>query len=162
MEAYKFILYIIWKFFPAYVANASPVLLIKKGKPIDFNKKFIDGKPIFGSHKTVEGFLTGTVVGTIFGYLQDMNNPLRGVSLSLGAMIGDLLGSFIKRRMGIESGKSAPILDQVAFIIGAVTFSSFFSHYSLMEAVTIILVTIPIHIATNLIAYLLKIKDVPW
>ncbi|MEM3668874.1 MAG: CDP-archaeol synthase, partial [Candidatus Bathyarchaeia archaeon] len=40
IEALKFI-------FPAYCANAVPVIT-GGGLPIDLDKKFFDGKPIFG------------------------------------------------------------------------------------------------------------------
>ena len=47
--------------FPAYCANAAPVIF-GGGFPIDGGKTFLDGKPIFGSHKTFRGFLSGLVV----------------------------------------------------------------------------------------------------
>ena len=48
--------------------------------------------------------------------------PLIGFLLGFGALLGDALGSFIKRRMGIGRGKPAPILDQIDFLIVATCF----------------------------------------
>ena len=44
---------------------------------------------------------------------------LIGFLLGFGALLGDALGSFLKRRLGIGRGKPAPILDQLDFIIVA-------------------------------------------
>ncbi|RLI04531.1 CDP-2,3-bis-(O-geranylgeranyl)-sn-glycerol synthase, partial [Candidatus Bathyarchaeota archaeon] len=85
--------------FPAYCANGAPVIF-GGGKPIDFGKIFLDGKPLFGSHKTIRGFILGLAIGTLVGWAQEAlapnvglpkGNALLGFILSLGAMIGDLL-----------------------------------------------------------------------
>ena len=47
IEALKFI-------FPAYCANAAPVIF-GGGKPLDRGKKFVDGKPILGRIRHLEG-----------------------------------------------------------------------------------------------------------
>lgn len=165
MEIIKEISSSIWKVLPAYVANATPLLvikLIKQGHPIDLNRNFIDEKPIFGPGKTIEGFFIGILIGTITGIIQDQSNILRAVTLSLGAMFGDLVGSFIKRRLNIRRGDPAPILDQLAFILGAIILSSYFENYEVKEAIMIVLITIPLHIFTNKLAYIFGLKKVPW
>jgi len=50
--------------FPAYCTNAAPVIF-GGGGPIDCGKSFIDGKPLFGSHKTVRGFISGLASGIL-------------------------------------------------------------------------------------------------
>ena len=123
IEALKYI-------FPAYCANAIPVIT-GGGYPIDFGKKFFDGKPILGKNKTFRGFFSGLIVGTAVGYLESifLNYPsknsglLFGLLLSLGALFGDLTGAFIKRRLGMVPGDLLPVIDQVDFIIGAILFS---------------------------------------
>ena len=62
IEALKFI-------FPAYCANGIPVIF-GGGIPLDFGKKFFDGKPIFGKNKTFRGFFSGLVVGTAIGFVE--------------------------------------------------------------------------------------------
>ncbi|MGC8850410.1 MAG: CDP-archaeol synthase, partial [Candidatus Bathyarchaeia archaeon] len=49
---------------PVYVSNASPVIL-GGGAPLDFGKKFIDGRPIFGPNKTFRGFTGGVFAGWV-------------------------------------------------------------------------------------------------
>ena len=58
----------IWLFLPAYFANASPVLL-GGGGPLDGGSKWIDGKPILGSHKTIKGTTIGILAGVTVGVL---------------------------------------------------------------------------------------------
>ncbi len=152
--------------FPAYCANAIPVIA-GGGLPIDFGKKLRDGQPIFGKNKTYRGFVSGLIIGTLVGFAETIlfqYPPLFGLFLSLGALLGDLTGAFIKRRLGLAPGKLLPIVDQVDFIVGAVLLSlpvslSFMS-WELLVAV--FLLTPPIHFATNFAAYKLDLKNNPW
>ena len=110
----------IWYILPSYVANMTPVIF-GGGRPLDLNKKFIDGRRILGDHKTIRGFISGLITGTLVGCMQ--GRPLTGFLLSLGTMVGDSFGSFVKRRMGIEAGGSAPLLDQEGFLIFSILFT---------------------------------------
>ncbi|MBS7639410.1 MAG: CDP-2,3-bis-(O-geranylgeranyl)-sn-glycerol synthase [Candidatus Bathyarchaeia archaeon] len=158
--------------FPAYCANASPVIF-GGGKPIDFGRKFLDGKPLFGPHKTYRGFISGLLIGTFVGWLQETIAPtaglpkgsmLLGFTLSLGALIGDLFGSFIKRRLNIKPGNPLPIIDQIDFVIFALLFALIVdvNRPTPLSALLIIAITIPIHVSVNALAYLLHLKDKPW
>ncbi|RLF20574.1 MAG: CDP-2,3-bis-(O-geranylgeranyl)-sn-glycerol synthase [Thermoprotei archaeon] len=160
----------IWYILPAYAANGAPVVLSKfiKGRPIDRGKLFIDGKRILGDGKTVEGFLVGILVGILVGVIQrspfgDKGALMRSIPLSFGAMLGDLIGSFIKRRLGIPRGAPAPLLDQLDFLLFALLLSHL-SGFSLgADLVLVLLLLTPIlHILTNRLAYLMKLKSVPW
>lgn len=157
----------IWFILPAYVANATPVVL-GGGRPIDAGKKFIDGRPIFGAGKTVQGFLAGLAAGTFVGLLQGIAaGPLPdylalGFLLALGALLGDLLGSFIKRRLGIKRGGLAPGLDQLSFVVVALLAASPLALPSWEIVLTIIIITLPIHLATNFGGYKLGLKSRPY
>jgi CDP-2,3-bis-(O-geranylgeranyl)-sn-glycerol synthase len=152
---------------PAYCANAIPVLF-GGGLPIDFGRNFIDGKPLFGAHKTFRGFLSGLLVGTLVGFAQSNllifqpPHVLLGFVLSLGALIGDLIHSFIKRRLSLPPGASLPVTDQLDFVVGALFFSLFISPPSLPIAIIILIVTPPLHLLTNFIAYRLNVKKEPF
>jgi CDP-2,3-bis-(O-geranylgeranyl)-sn-glycerol synthase len=158
IEALKFI-------FPAYCANAIPVIA-GGGHPIDFGKKFFDGKPIFGTNKTIRGFFSGLVVGTAVGLVESAfftEYPiLFGFLLSLGALLGDLAGAFVKRRLGLAPGDLLPVIDQVDFIVGAILFSVFIFPFSLELIITVLIITPPIHILTNFVAYKIGLKNRPW
>ncbi|MGC8895489.1 MAG: CDP-2,3-bis-(O-geranylgeranyl)-sn-glycerol synthase [Candidatus Bathyarchaeia archaeon] len=157
IEALKFI-------FPAYCANAIPVIT-GGGYPIDFGKKFFDGKPILGKNKTFRGFFSGLIVGTAVGLLESMffGYPIPfGFLLSFGALFGDLAGAFLKRRLDLAPGDLLPVIDQIDFIIGAILFSLPLQILDLNLAITVLIITPPIHLLTNFAAYKLGLKSNPW
>lgn len=169
----------LWIILPAYAANGFPTLA--NGKiPIDGRKKWIDGERIFGDGKTIEGFSLGLVIGTAVGILEALLYPylnayagqfgahlpqmsiLIGFLIPLGALCGDLAGSFIKRRFRLRRGADAPVLDQLNFVAGAIFFAYFFTEITFWMVVIMALMTPIIHRSANIIAYGLKIKKVPW
>ena len=150
----------IYIFLPAYLANATPVLL-GGGGPLDGGRTWRDGEPILGDHKTVRGTLSGLAAGILTGLLQGA--PLRGVLLAVGAIGGDLIVSFIKRRLKLKPGALFPLADQMDFIVFAVVLLSLFQPLPTLDRIVAILVaTLPIHYLTNVLAWLLKLKSNPW
>jgi len=98
-------------------ANSSPVLMklfFHKhfDVPLDGNKLFFDGKPIFGHTKTVRGILSSLILTSLMALAIGVP-ATQGSFVSGYAMTGDLLSSFTKRRFGIPSSKSTPVLDQL-------------------------------------------------
>jgi CDP-2,3-bis-(O-geranylgeranyl)-sn-glycerol synthase len=157
VEALKFI-------FPAYCANAVPVLA-GGGLPMDFGRNFFDRRPIFGKNKTFRGFFFGLAIGIFVGFVEYalFQYPfLFSVLSPLGALMGDLTGAFLKRRLGIAPGGLLPVIDQVDFVVGAVLFSLPLRMISLELAVAVLIITPPIHLFTNFLAYKLKLKSNPW
>jgi CDP-2,3-bis-(O-geranylgeranyl)-sn-glycerol synthase len=153
--------------FPAYCANAMPVLA-GGGLPMDFGKNFFDGKPLLGKNKTFRGFFAGLAVGTCAGLAESAvwpsNYPiLLGLALSVGALLGDLAGAFLKRRLDIPPGGLLPVADQIDFIVGAILFSLLLPYALSLELVIMVLIlTPPIHLLTNFAAYKLGLKSNPW
>lgn len=100
-----------------FAANGGPIITERLlGKhcpwPVDGGARFIDGRPLLGPSKTWRG-LVGAIVcaalaAGLFGF-----SPATGMLVGAGAMLGDLLSSFIKRRLGIDSSGMALVLDQV-------------------------------------------------
>jgi CDP-2,3-bis-(O-geranylgeranyl)-sn-glycerol synthase len=93
-------------------------------------------------------------------------------ALAFGSLFGDMLGSFIKRRLGIGKGAKAPVLDQYDFVIGAFLFvslaspewvwESFIEGEHILALVTFLVVIPIVHRAVNIIGYRMGKKDVPW
>ena len=117
-----FLLKCFYLMLPAYFANMAPVIVKKidlLAFPVDFNKK-IDGKPILGKNKTYRGIIFGIVFAIFIAYLQfslyripffnqisfvDYQNWLLfGLLMGAGALTGDLVKSFFKRRLNINPG----------------------------------------------------------
>jgi CDP-2,3-bis-(O-geranylgeranyl)-sn-glycerol synthase len=96
--------------------------------------------------------IIGTTVGALQGVL------LIGFLLSLGALLGDLVKSFFKRRLKVARGKSLPIADQLDFVIGALLLVSIVQVPSLATIIIVLILTPLIHLGANTIAYWLKLK----
>jgi len=158
VEALKFI-------FPAYCANGTPVLA-GGGVKMDFGKNFVDGKRIFGNNKTFRGFFFGWAIGMLVGSIEYVVFPgfpvLFIVLTPLGALLGDLAGAFLKRRLGIAPGGLLPIVDQIDFVVGALLFALPLAIVYWQLAVTVLVITPPIHLFTNFLAYKVKLKRHPW
>ncbi len=149
---------------PSYVANAAP-LVFGGGRPLDADHKFWDGRPILGSHKTVRGFFAGIIAGSLVGLAESLIDPrlaLGGFAISLGAVLGDLLGAFVKRRLGMKPGRLFPVVDQLDFVLGALIISYPLLPMNPISILIVILVTPPIHLGTNLGAYFLGMKRTYW
>ena len=135
---FEIIIQAFWLIIPAYIANAS-ALLIGGGKPIDFGRTYKDGRRLLGDGKTWRGLLVGTFIGVTAGfglsvaakyaalynfpiYLSDFTGfpymiPIL-FSICFGALLGDIIESFFKRRVGKNRGEDWIPFDQLDFIIG--------------------------------------------
>jgi len=99
------------------LANGSPVVakLIFGdvwAMPVDANVRFADGGPLLGPSKTVRGLVASLLVTGIGAWLLGLGIWV-GVLAAATAMAGDLLSSFLKRRLGLASSSKATGLDQV-------------------------------------------------
>ena len=150
---------------PSYAANSVPAIF-GRGTPIDFGRRFIDGERIFGPHKTIRGFLSGLMAGFLvsagMGAILSIELLLFGILISTGALGGDLVGAFIKRRMKFPPGYPLPLLDQLDFVLGGILILYPFYRLSRGAIFLILLVTPAIHLLANMIAYLLRIKKNFW
>jgi CDP-2,3-bis-(O-geranylgeranyl)-sn-glycerol synthase len=157
---------------PAYVANGAPVVLVRaveRPRPLDMGRNFIDGRRILGDGKTFEGLFGGLLSGTAIGLVVSLllpgtfRSPIEPVTLSSGAMLGDILGSFAKRRIGISQGGPLPVVDQTGFLAVALLLAwTIFGPKEWSDAFTLLLlflVTALLHLGTNAGAYLLGLKE---
>lgn len=110
IAAIKILLFLFWgNLLPPL---ASLALGDRFARPLDHGCTWFDGRPLFGPHKTIRGILVSLVGGSLVF-------PLLGVSwqtatFAAGLLLtGDLLSSFIKRRLRLASGKSVFGLDQI-------------------------------------------------
>ena len=166
---------------PAYFSNGAG-LVFGGGMPVDFGKSDKNGVRWIGDGVTWKGLIGGTLIGIITGIIQgwvapyilsnfgqfittpiitNVSEGIRiGFLLGFGALLGDALGSFLKRRIGIGRGQPAPILDQLDFLIVALILVSFVVKLDWLFIILAIVLTLIIHLLANTIAYLLGLKDV--
>jgi len=177
----ELILKTIWLLLPAYTPNNFAVVF-GGGRPIDFGRKFIDGRRILGDGKTFRGFTGGVIGGIFIGIIQYSIEKIFKIHiftslqfrdfliliflLAIGSMLGDSIGSFIKRRLGYERGSRLLLIDQLTFLIFALLVASRFSPFWTLfnwEVILLSLILTPfLHLSVNYIAHKLNLKEVPW
>jgi CDP-2,3-bis-(O-geranylgeranyl)-sn-glycerol synthase len=168
-----------WIMLPAYLPNPVAALF-GGGTPIDKGVKLSDGKRLLGDGKTYRGLLCGVLAGIAIGLIQmwlaSMFNwdflPSHTFAsiflLSLGALIGDIGKSFLKRRIGKERGAKWPIADQYDLVVGAFLLMLLFdpswlvANLTLPIIVMILILTPILHRVVNIIGFISGIKEVPW
>jgi len=168
---------------PAYLANMMPVIFDKLGilkslkKPIDGGLKFGSNR-LLGENKTWRGIAAGIIGGIIAAFIQYclfrgniFNNFtiidysgffILGLLGGLGAIIGDLVKSFFKRRFGVKSGRSWPIFDQIDYIAGFILFTYWLARPSWEIIFVAVVLSVILNPLVNYSAYLLGIKKVWW
>ena len=99
------------------LANAAPLfawLLLgdRFAFPVDAGRTLWDGQPVLGASKTVRGVFSACLICTLAA-------PVLGLPWAVGAMVGlaamggDMLSSFVKRRLRQPPGTPFVLLDQV-------------------------------------------------
>jgi CDP-2,3-bis-(O-geranylgeranyl)-sn-glycerol synthase len=185
---YTIIIQAFWIIIPVYVANASAVI-VGGGRPIDFGRTWKDGRRLLGDGKTWRGLFAGTFLGMTAGfglavaasYIQSsdyaylrltnfegfpMMIPLL-FSLCFGALAGDIVESFFKRRIGKERGQDWIPFDQLDFLAGALVSSFlmsellyglqftchdwFFHNITIWHILLLLVVTPFIHVTANVL-----------
>lgn len=169
----------LWAMLPAYVPNNAAVLF-GGGPPIDAGRTY-KGTRLLGDGKTWRGTAGGTVAGILVAaVLNTLVFLLRAgdvlpvfpvsvvIALPLGAMVGDLLASFLKRRLGHDRGSAVPGLDQLDFVIGALALTAllapawFGDTFTLPVIVVVLALTPILHLSMNVAAYQIGWKNEPY
>ncbi|MFC6873591.1 CDP-2,3-bis-(O-geranylgeranyl)-sn-glycerol synthase [Halobellus marinus] len=170
-----------WVMLPAYVPNNIAVLA-GGGAPIDGGRT-MGGRRLLGDGKTWRGTAVGTLGGVALAQLLNYVEPVvadaigapvpafplaAAVGLALGAMLGDIGASFVKRRTGRKRGAAFPVVDQLDFVVGALACAGllapgwFLATFTLPVVAVVVVLTPVLHVATNGIAYVLGLKDEPY
>ena len=87
-----------------------------------------------------------------------------------GAAFGDLVGSFLKRRINIESGAPFWVVDQLDFAVFAILFTSIpalllpalFWFPDIYMIIFLLILTPSVSVIANTVAYVIGLKEVPW
>ena len=181
---------VLWVLLPPYVASATATIPRGRGPSMDFGRTWPgDGRRILGASKSWSGFLFGSFIAALVGFLEAwlillappslQIVPAYGPSvlaatpvvllLSVGAMSGDAVGSFLKRRLDLASGTRVVLLDQlpmvaVPILVGALLFPWVFvpTFFTLEALLWLLLFTLVLHTLFNWIGFKAGLKKVPW
>ena len=179
---------------PAILAGIANMVWCKTGLlrvamvPMDGGKCLSDGKRIFGDNKTWKGFLGYVFLNAIFMILwgalcsacgiehlnffyENQENTVlfnlgAGILLGLGYALFELPNSFLKRRLGVEPGKTISgfwkaffiFLDQADSIFGCALVVWFFYDLGLGLYLLYVLVGALTHIVLNMLLYFAHLR----
>jgi len=171
----------LWLMLPAYLPNSAAVVT-GGGPPIDGGRTF-RGDRLLGAGKTWRGTAGGALSGVLLAAVLNRLVPvvegvlavdlfpfpvMAMVALPVGALLGDMAASFIKRRSGRERGAPFPGLDQLDFMVGSLGLTAVLARDWLggvltVEILAVILIVTPaLHVIVNVIGYQAGLKDEPW
>ncbi|MEF8777112.1 MAG: CDP-2,3-bis-(O-geranylgeranyl)-sn-glycerol synthase [Haloarculaceae archaeon] len=181
MGAYEVLVTALWAMLPAYLPNSAAVVL-GGGPPIDGGRT-VGGRRLLGDGKTwrgtAGGWAAGAALALLLNELRPVATDLLGVvvpafplaalvALPLGAMLGDITASFLKRRTGRERGAPFPGVDQFDFVVGALALTfvaapGWFGTVFTGPVLLVVLVVTPLlHVGANVVGFGLGLKDEPW
>lgn len=128
----------------AFIANAAPAFVFEtlRLRPLALSLdggRRLFGRRVFGSHKTLGGAILALYAAGIaaenlysielrygipFGAVDAFGEAwgpamFRAFALGVGVVGGDLVGSFVKRRIGLGEGQQGYVLDWGDWIAGA-------------------------------------------
>lgn len=169
----------LWIMIPAYLPN-SAAALFGGGRPIDQGKNWHDGRRILGDGKTWRGFFGGVISGIIAGIVLIWARDYSGLLwlpeqtlmsvtlLAAGALLGDMIKSFVKRRLNKNRGDEWLIADQYDLVAGAFLLLVIFdwgwvaANITPLILIWILVLTPVLHRLVNIIGYIMGVKEVPW
>lgn len=165
------ILLTIFLFLPAFIANATPVVvknipgLSQMNAPI-----WAEG---FGKNKTWRGLLSGILLAVLTALIQFYFFPewllvsespafavLVGLLLGSGALFGDIAKSYAKRRIGIAPGGAWPVIDGIDYMVGAILLFSPLFVPQFWAAVVLLAISPILSLVSNTVSYFLGLKNV--
>ena len=148
------------------LANGSPVIAKRVlgdrlAYPLDGGLILPDGAPLFGKSKTIRGIVLAVIV-TAAGA------PLVGVDWLIGAlvgamaMLGDLLSSFVKRRLKMASSSQATGLDQIPKSLFPLLAASGPLSLTCLEIAAVVMIFLVGEIVLSRILFRLRVRDRPY
>jgi CDP-2,3-bis-(O-geranylgeranyl)-sn-glycerol synthase len=171
----------VWILLPGGMANMAPVLAARLfpqlDAPVDLGRS-VRGRRIFGAHKTFRGLVAGVMAGAVTLAAQTelgrhlpslhelspiwftgANVIAAGGLLGFGALIGDLVKSFLKRQAGIDPGRAWVPWDQIDWILGTLAAARVFTPLPLSVLVAALVLGLGLHVLVKGLGYLLGIND---
>jgi CDP-diglyceride synthetase len=148
------------------VANGTPVVIKRLvgglwALPLDGNHNFFDHRPLFGSSKTIRGIvfslLFTSLCAPVLGF-----QWFYGLLVATTAMAGDLLSSFIKRRIGKPPSSMSLGIDQVPESLFPMVVAHYCLDVSWYGVVVVTVLFFILELAVSQILYRLKIRNEPY
>ncbi|MFC4260589.1 CDP-archaeol synthase [Marinobacter lacisalsi] len=155
----------VWLLVLLILANGAPVIAARMfrhrfSSSVDGGRLWRDGRPVFGVSKTWRGLVAGFAACTLCA-------PVFGLTLAFGAVYGalalggDLLSSFIKRRLRLEASARATGLDQLPESVIPVVFAWLSLEWPAWQAIGVVLMFVAGNMLTSPLLFRLGIRKRP-
>ncbi|HEY2538646.1 MAG TPA: CDP-archaeol synthase [Stellaceae bacterium] len=148
------------------VANGTPLVVQKLlgqrySQPVDGDRRFVDGRPIFGRAKTLRGLACAIVATTAVAVIVGLGWQI-GLLVGALAMTGDLFSSFLKRRLGRSS--SSPILgiDQIPESLFPLLACIYPLSLTIADVAVGVVIFFVAELAVSRLLYALDLRDPPY
>jgi CDP-diglyceride synthetase len=147
------------------VANGAPIIARnllgeRYNRPIDGGVVFVDGHRLLGPTKTIRGIVAAVGATALMAPFVGLS-CLTGALFGLYTMGGDLVTSFIKRRLGLSSSESVLGLDQgLEALCPILVFRARFALH-LPEVLAIMVAFFLLEIVLSRLLYWLHIRNQP-
>lgn len=148
------------------MANGGPIVASKlfaswMSFPIDAHRLFYDHQPIFGPTKTLRGIVASLIASVVFACLLGFGWQI-GILVWFGAMGGDLLSSFIKRRLTMPSSSMALGLDQVPESLFPTLLCAQLLQFTFYDIALICIIFFVLELVLSRALYKFKWRDKPY
>ena len=148
------------------VANTAPLIakLVLRNRleyPLDCNVTFLDGRPLFGKSKTMRGIVASLAMTVAFAPIVGLAWMI-GLVVGITAMAGDLLSSFLKRRLNLPPSSKATGLDQVPESLIPLLACRTWVDLSAADIATAVCVFFVGEVVLARLFYALKLRDQPY
>ncbi|MBY0508601.1 MAG: CDP-archaeol synthase [Rhodospirillaceae bacterium] len=148
------------------VANTAP-LIVKKilgdrlAHPLDGGIVLSDGQPLFGRSKTIRGVIAAITASGAASPLVGLGVGI-GVLMGSAAMAGDLISSFLKRRLRRQPSSKVTGLDQVPESLLPLVISRLVLPVSLMDILATAAIFFLGEIILAKVFFRLRLRDTPY
>jgi hypothetical protein len=147
-------------------ANGTPVLAGKifgrtLAVPVDGNLSFLDGRPLFGPSKTLRGVVLSILIAAAFAPLIGLDWKVGALVASM-AMIGDLLSSFLKRRLGMSASSQFIGLDQIPESLLPLIAGRLLLPVTVLDIILVTIIFCIGALALSKVLFKLRIRDRPY
>jgi CDP-2,3-bis-(O-geranylgeranyl)-sn-glycerol synthase len=148
------------------IANLAPVLARyalgeRWGWPIDHGLLLKDGRPLFGPSKSWRGLAVAVLLTGLAAY--SVGLPVWfGAVFAAASMLGDLVSSFTKRRLGKASSTRFPGLDQLPEALLPLIVGRAWLDYGWIEVIVLSLLFMLLDMLASPILFRLGIRRRPF
>lgn len=148
------------------VANGAPILASRLlggrfGRPLDGGITLADGRPLFGASKTIRGLVLSIVCTALAAILLGFD-WVAGAGLGATSMAGDLVSSFVKRRLGLGLHARATGLDQIPEALLPMLLLQARLNLSAADIVVALVAFTALELVLSRLLFLLHVRDRPY